>query len=100
MGSPEGYNYDQSGTVRGKYCCPHYDPTKHTAQFGFDKGPNLMYMWRAINNIIFILSHIAYRKDQFICPVPWTHEELILKWDRETIMKEKDTKKINQTFVT
>ena len=22
-----------------------------------------------INNIIFILSHIAYRKDQFICPV-------------------------------
>ena len=51
-------------------------------------------------NIIFILSHIAYRKDQFICPVPWTHEELILKWDRETIMKEKDTKKINQTFVT
>ena len=41
-------------------------------------------------NIIFILSHIAYRKDQFICPVPWTHEELILKRDRETTMREKD----------
>ena len=52
------------------------------------------------NNIIFILSHIAYRKNQFICPVPWTHEELILKWDRETIMREKIQKKINQTFVT
>ena len=58
------------------------------------------YMMHPNTNIIFILSHIAYRKDQFICPVPWTHEELILKWDRETIMKEKDTKKINQTFVT
>ena len=55
---------------------------------------------RKKTNIIFILSHIAYRKDQFICPVPWTHEELILKWDRETIMREKIQKKINQTFVT
>ena len=44
-------------------------------------------------NIIFILSHIAYRKDQFICPVPWTHEELIYKWDRETIMREKIQKR-------
>ena len=38
LGSPEGYNSDQSGTVRGKCFCPHYDPTKHKAQFGFDKG--------------------------------------------------------------
>ena len=32
-------------------------------------------------NIIFIFCHtyVAYRKqDQFKCPVPWTHEELIL----------------------
>ena len=58
LGSPEGYNSDQSGTVRGTYCCPHYDPTKHTALFGFDKGhkrykmrPNLMYMWRAMEAV-------------------------------------------------
>ena len=38
LGSPERHNSDQSGTVRGRYCGQHYDPTEHKAQSGFDMG--------------------------------------------------------------